>query len=465
VGTLVHGASELLREGQPRKALVLLQRARSLDSTQLEVDRLRALCRARLGLWVPDGSEADWMPGDDRLATAVRDDPDSMAKVGRKLIEAENLAGAVQVFGLLSASHAATQAFLNAYREARARQEMKVAFHLDLAKRAMARGALSEAGSQWRLAWSARPDDPLLRELVEKSDESLRATLKVFEKDLRTRLAARDEDGSIEVLRKARVAFPDMGRFQKAQDSLVGARRVNLLARLEQISAMVDAGNEGEAMEAMERLGESDPTEPLLAQAQDLLQQRIQKRRRRGAMDSLARSCGEAIQSGDVSKAEGLYAELVRDGVDADIDSRLRPRLDSLRSVDRAASAFQQAMAAARRALARGDVPGGRAAVQKALVAKPDNALAKTLLANLATPRSTAPSARPSMPVAGATPPPPDQNAQKIQKLLLSGVTAYRAGEYEKAMAQWKLVLALDSNCVQAQKYLANVGRKQARLK
>jgi len=462
VATLVRSASELLHEGQPRKAMVLLQRARSLDSSQSEADRLMDLCRAKLGLWVSSETRADWVSTEDRLEQVARDFPDSMADVARKYQEDENLGMSVRIYWLLASSHAATPAYMNAYKDARTRQEMKVAFHLELARLAISRGLLSDASSQWRMAYSARPEDPLLREKVEASDESMRAAMAMFEKDLRGKVAVRDMNGALETLRRIRIAFPEEARFRKAQDSLQDQRRTGILKRIEEINALVDVGNEQAAMGAMEAMGEADPQEPILALAQDALQKRIQARRKKTMVDSLARAVDEAIQSGDAGKAEAVFADLQKIGMTEDLDARLRPRIDSLRSAERSANTFHEAMASARRSLARKDVNAGRAGLQKALVAKPDNPVARKILSDLSASHATPVESR------GAPAKPfslDDAASQKVRNLLLSGVIAYRAGEYEKAMSQWRQALVLDPNCVQAQRYLANVGKKQARLR
>ena len=53
---------------------------------------------------------------------------------------------------------------------------------------------------------------------------------------------------------------------------------------------------------------------------------------------------------------------------------------------------------------------------------------------------------------------------KRVNDLVLAGISAYRTGEYKDAMDKWQQAVALDPKCVQAQRYLANVGRMQARL-
>ncbi len=457
--TLLRSAKALLREGEPRKALVLLNRARALDSTQSEVDALANQCRAKLGMWVPSDTRAEWATTEGRLEEAVRARPDSMGEQARRSLEAEDIARAVSIYWLLANGGGSNQTWMNAYRDARTRQEMKVAFHLELARVANSRGLLSDAEKQWRIAYAARPDDALLREKVDASAESMRSTLKMFENELRRHQVGRDQTGALETLRRILVAFPGEERFRRMRDSLQEIKRVAILKRIEAINGLVDAGRDQEAMDAMEDLGESDPQEPMLALAQESLYKRIQARRRNAAMDSLARSVEDAIRDGDGALASSLFDELQELGPTDAVDARLRPRIDSLRAAERNTAAYRDAMSSVRRSLARKDVNAGRAGLQKALAVKPDNPVAKNLLVDLQSARAESPAQAPKpLPL-------DDASTRKVRELLLSGVIAYRAGEYDNAMARWRQVLELDPGNVQAQRYLANVGKKQARLK
>lgn len=467
VPTLVRNAGELLKADQPAKALVLLQRARSLDSTQVELDRLSGRCLSRLGSWVPPEAGSDWTASDDRFGRAIRENPDSMFQIANKLADSENLAGAMRIVWNLSRSHAAKASYVKAFGDLRARQEMKVSFHRDLARKAQGRGEVSEAAEQWRLAYSARPDDLSLRDMVEKADLTRTTTLQWFSDDLRRFLAQRDEESAMDLLRKARIVFPGVGSFQATFDSLYAARCSTWTAKLDRINALADQGRDQQAMDAMEALVESDPQEAALVAAQGALQARIQKRRQRQKMEDLAKSCDLALQNGDLGKAEALLADLKEIGGEGAAIERIRARVDSLRETDRVSGAFNDALASARQALKSGDFATGRIFLGKALALKPDNPLAKGLLGSIANEKATAPG--PTKSVASAprsdVPSPSEQNAKKAKELLLTGVAAYRAGEYAKAIEDWKQVLVLDPGCVQAQKYLANVGLKQTRLK
>jgi tetratricopeptide (TPR) repeat protein len=464
-GTLVRSARELLRDGQPAKAKVLLKRARSLDTNQVEIDRLVAQCQARLGSWVPDPWSSEWVPGDDRLPEAVRRNPDSLASLLTRLVAAEDLSNAVRLGWALSQHHGSDSGGRKTYQELRLRQEARIAFHRDLALEAQGRGELGEAASQWRMAWSARPEDAGLRDMVERADQASEAAGRLFQTELRQALAQGELMAALDLARRGRIAFPGMEPFQQVFDSLEASWRILRERNMARIAELADLGRDQEAMAMMESLVEADPRDPFLVQAQSSLQNRLQRRRRRALAVELVRSGEAAIQGGDLSRAEEVLADLRRIGSEGAELDRLQARVDSVRGVDRSASAFADAMSAARFSLKSGDVVGGRVHLQKALALQPGHAVAKSLLANLASSRSVSgpskPSAEPPLSPPANTP----ERQAKAKELLLAGVAHYRSGEYDQAIAKWTKVLELDSTSVQARKYLANVGQKRARLK
>jgi Tfp pilus assembly protein PilF len=120
-----------------------------------------------------------------------------------------------------------------------------------------------------------------------------------------------------------------------------------------------------------------------------------------------------------------------------------------------------EAMVAARRLLGKGDTAGAKVSLRKALSLQPENALAKGLLASLNASRPTVIAPKPKIDQSTTV---GDDAQKRANDLVLAGVTAYRTGDYQAAMDKWKQAVALDPNCVQAKRYLVNVGQKQARL-
>src|ERR1035437_5151997 len=108
-------AQDLIRQGQPSKALVLLQRARAMDSLQLDIDKMMNQCRAKLGGWVAPDASSDWSEVDGQMDKALRQKPDSIFKVAQGLVETDDIAGALRIELMLSRSSAANPAYLKAY--------------------------------------------------------------------------------------------------------------------------------------------------------------------------------------------------------------------------------------------------------------------------------------------------------------------------------------------------------------
>jgi tetratricopeptide (TPR) repeat protein len=161
----------------------------------------------------------------------------------------------------------------------------------------------------------------------------------------------------------------------------------------------------------------------------------------------------------DVPRAQTIVEEMREKEMAKEDVSRYSARIDSARSRERSAGLFNEAFSNARKALVRGDTASAREWTQKALAIQSDNALARGLLAGLAAQQKTAG----KKPVKTEIVVPTDQSA-KVNGLVMAGISAYRGGDYKSAMDRWKEALALDPKCVQAERYLANVGRKQARL-
>jgi len=456
-------AQDLMRQGQPSKALVLLQRARALDSLQLDIDHMMNQCRASLGGWVAPDAGAEWSEVDGQMDRAVRDKPDSMFQVGKSLAASEDIPGALRVYLLLSRNNAANPVYLKAYTELRARQDTTVAFHRDLAEQAALRGETSECLNQWRLAFAARPDDIALQQKVERADRAYQMSLGDFRLELQRCLSDHDDLCALDVLAKARIAHPSDPGFQKMQDSLQTHRKDLFSERLRRIDAMADSGKDQEAIEAMERLNALYPGEQALALAQIALQDRIARRRLRDLVDSVTRVFNSALREGDVRGAEAMVGDLRSRGVVGDGLERLRGKIDSVHAKERNTAAFDAALSTARRLLAKGDTASARVSLRRMLALQPENSLAKGLLASLGSSRRPRASAENQEKAVKASPIDGDAT-RRVNELVLAGISAYRTGEYKDAMEKWQQALAVDPKCVQAQRYLANVGRMQARL-
>jgi tetratricopeptide (TPR) repeat protein len=456
---LRRSAQELLRDGQPAKALTLLQRARELDSLQADIDQMMNQCRAKLGGWVAPEAGGDWNDDVDMAQSAVKRNPDSMYQVGMRLVQAENLPAAMRVFQILSRAANPKPEHLKAYTNLRSRQEGLVAFHRDLAQKAALRGAVSEVLEARRNAYAVFPDNESLRLEVEKAEQSVLISREAFRTALGRSLASGDAAGAMGVLSKARVAHPGDSEFKATDDSLSKNRKSYLTQRLTEIDKMMDAGRSQDAAESMESLRGFYPEEVGLVQAQQALSERILRKRRKDVSDSLGKVFDKAMYVGDVPRAMSLIEEMRASQMAKEDVTRFAARVDSARSRERRSSQFTETFANARKALARGDTASAREWTQKALAIQPENTLAKGLLTGLAAQQKVVPKKPVKTEIVETT----DKSA-KVNGLVMAGISAYRGGDYKTAMDRWKEALELDPKCVQAERYLANVGRKQARL-
>ena len=458
VGVLRRDAEELLRQGRPAKALVLLQRARGLDSMQRDIDQLMDECRVRMGSWVAPDAGAGWNDPEDAVRHGVESNPDSMFRVGLKLVDAENLSGALRIFQALVRARNPSQAQLAAFADLKARQEQMVALHLGLAERAAELGAIEESLEELRVAYSVRPEDPVLRARVEAAERSVRISREGFRRTVAEFVSAGDADGATRVLAKARRAHPSDTAFRHTGDSLAAARGAFVARRLEEIAALADSGRSGEALASMDALRRSFPSDAGIAQAQAALQERIIGKKASLAGVGLAREFDHVLEQGDQAAARQVLSRLKGSGVPGEKLDTLISRLDSANAGAQLEVRFGSAFQAARRALAKRDTAGARMQAQRAQAARPGNPLAKGILSGLAESRKAPPAARRS-PVASR-----DDQSRKVRGLVAAGVASYRSGDYRAAMERWKEALSIDPGCVQAERYIANVGRKQEAL-
>jgi tetratricopeptide (TPR) repeat protein len=452
-------AEDLLRAGKPASALVVLQKARSMDSLQMGIDNLMNRCRAELGGWVAEGTGSDWMDAGDASNRAATRNPDSVFRVAKRLAEAGNLPASVQLLQILSRLPNADPAYLRTYTELRKRQSDLVAFHANLADQARRRGAIDECLDERRQAFGARPDDPLLASQTAEAEQESAVSALAFRSALRRSLSVSDNSGALAILARARIAHPGDPEFRSVQDSLLAKRKDQLGSRIAEIGRMVDSGRVQAAEEALDGLRADYPSDSGVSKARGALRSRIDARNRKLAVDSASAPFLQVLEQGDLEAAGAMLDGLRARGVAGEDLTRLSRKLDSTRNRQRSAAQFDQALANARKALARGDTTAARTWTAKALEIRPDNALARGIQSALAAVRPKAPGVQPPLAAASRKQP------QKVESLVASGIDAYRNGDYTAAMDRWKEALAIDPDCVQAQRYLQNVQRKQERLK
>jgi len=161
-----------------------------------------------------------------------------------------------------------------------------------------------------------------------------------------------------------------------------------------------------------------------------------------------------------------LVANIEARGQKSASTDRMRARVDSLRGAQQVKIAFDDDMAAARKALANHDKASAKAALEQALAKRPGNSVAKGLLESLDAPAMEAKApVKEAKPAAKEAPPSKDQLwIRKVNDLVLAGISSYRAGDYKTALDRWSEALSEDPSNQEARKYVVNVKQKLARL-
>lgn len=457
-GSLYRSAQELLRAGEPNKAMVVLLQLRKKDSLQLEVDRLMNQCRAKLGKWVDPADGDFWSDVDDGYVRSLREKPDSLARLAQTYAAAENFPSALRIYGHLARAHTADAAILKAHRDLLAQQERKVSYHRARAEGATKRGAHAEALEEWRLALSARPEDPVLQTGSYSAAETARLSQETSERLLNQALRNQDTEAALGILLKARIAFPGVAQYRTLEDSLQQQRRATIARLVAQVDSLGEAGNVKDALDAADALRKAYPKDPALEQMRETLLERLESRRRRRVLEGAETAFESALQQGNLGMAGNLVGDLSARGIQGRELEKMRKRLDSLQAKEKNQATFQEVLKQSRQALAQGDRAKARAGLQRAVEMQPDNLMARRLSVSVG-------AALEVRPPEVAVPKTADDRSGKVNALVLAGISAYRAGEYKVAMAKWKLALEMDPACTQAAKYLANVRRKQERLK
>lgn len=464
---LIRGAQELLKEGQPAKALVQLQRARALDSIQEGIDQLMWRCRIKMGEWVPpDAARMNaWIELEKNGLDAILPSKfDSLYQVGQDLEAKEDLGTAIRIYSFLVRKVPDRSDYVETFKVALSKQDLSVAAHLGIAEDLVRKGRLSEALVECRLALFAKPDDPALQRRVDDLESAVRVSVDNFRSRIARDIASRDPQDALDVVQQALVVHPDDSTFRRQADSLIGAKRTVVASKLEEVGRLIDAGQETRAVGVLASAMKDYPDDPIFAQTFEELKERINKKRQKAELDALSRSFEAAIARGDAGRAKSLVANMQGKGVKASTLERMGARVDSLREAQAARIVVDEGLASARKALGANDKASAKVALQQSLSKNPDNTVAKGLLEDLNKAESAPAPARPE-PAARAAPPSKELVwMQQVNTSLLSGIASYRKGDYKAALDSWNEVVKMDPSNQEARRYIANVRQKLARL-
>lgn len=457
---LVRGARDMLREGRVSQAFVQLRRARALDSVQVGIDQLMMQCRIQMGEWVPPdaSTRGEWVEVDDLgLDTVPVEQFDSLLAAGRRSEGKGDLATALRIYGHLAGKRPGDSTFSNSYSRTMRRQDELVSRHRQDAEEHMRRGRLEAALGEYRLALHARPDNALLKLKVREAEDAVSNSIAGYRAAIARCLAGGDLECALGVASRAQESHPSDSGFRRQHDELASQKRSEFEVRLRGLEALVDSGQDVRALDELMQAMVRYKDDPVLMQLFEEFRARLDRKRQNRDVDALAKSFEAAMARGDASRAQSLLASMrLKSASPADLERR-SARVDSLKTVQRnAVAVVDEEMARARKALAVGDVKAAKAALDQALAKNPGHVVAKSLLAGIAAPLSTAPPVARSLGSA---------EARRVDGLLVAGISSYRSGDYQTAAARWNEVLRIDPANAEARKYLDNVRQKLARLK
>jgi tetratricopeptide (TPR) repeat protein len=391
---------------------------------------------------------------------------DSLFQSGQEIERGDDIPTALRIYNFLSRRKPENKAYVKAQVDLKARQDLLVSTHMEVADGLLRRGKLTDALIECRLALFAKPNDPALIRKVHGLEESVRESVMAYHARIARLRKDGDLEGAMAAAQRALQDHPSDSTFRHEVDSLQAQNSKALEGKMADVGKLIDAGQETRAVEVLRQAMSEHPDDPTLAQTFEELKQRIDKKRQRRQVDSLGKAFETSLGRGDPEQAMILVANLEARGQKSAATDRMRARVDSLRGAQQVKVAFDEDMAAARKALANRDKASAKAALEQALAKRPGNSVAKGLLESLDAPamESKAPP-KEVKPVGKEPPPSKDQQwVRKVNELVLAGISSYRAGDYKAALDRWSEALSEDPSNQEARKYVANVKQKLARL-
>ena len=504
----IQSAQDYMQRSQYQKALVQLSKARALSPTEVSIDEKMRECHVRLGNWVSpeDAATSSWIEVDKlRLADVQPRAFDSLFQVAKTLENRENYEIAERIFSHLANKAPTKKEYGKAYQDLRLKVELMSQNHIEVGEVFLKQGRFAKALEEFKAALFFKPDDPYLQsriKLVESRQLELRET---YKGRLAKVLAEGDRDQAAVIAERAFREFPSEKFFRRTLDSLTTLRLEMLAKTLEECRALMDSSQFASAESRLREALLSYPGEP---QVVDLLQQsraKLESSKKVALADSLSKELTQAIETGNTSLATSLLQNLKATGAAGDDIAQKEKGLDSLKSRLQVQRDFENTLEKARRLMKDGQLAEARAALEAAMGMNPKSPVAKQMLEDVkreeAKQVETEDAKRKEIQKADAfvkagqiqsakkvdlsltgaqqvdqevkqvqraireaeyarTP----ENDKKAQDLFFEGIGSYRLGDYQEALEKWNKVLKLNPDHEQAQKYVANVKQKLARM-
>lgn len=506
---LVQSAEAYMKKDQYQKALVQLQKARTLNQAEVSIDEKIRECHIRLGNWISpeDAALSGWIETDKlRLQEVQPKAYDSLLRVGKTLESRENYETAERIFSFLAGKEPSNKSYGKAFQDLRLKIEIQAQNHMEVGEVFLKQGRFSKALDEFKAALFFRPKDPYLIDrikLVEIRQVELRGT---YRKRLSKVLAEGDRDQAAVVAERAFREFPDEMYFRRTLDSLTTVRLDALSKLLDQARSMVDASK---GSEAIPMLREALVTFPGEVQVLDLLQQaqvQAEAQKRKIWLDSLRTEVDRALEQGNLSLAGSLLQNLKSGGATSAETEKQEKVLIEQKNRAQSQREFEAILEKARKSMKDGNLKESRKDLESALAMNPQSPVAKQMFLDVQKEEAKLAEIEESkrkdvqkaesfvksgqiqsakkvdLSLTGAkevdqevkqvqraireaeyarTP----ENDKKAQELFFEGIGSYRLGDYQEAFEKWNQVLKLNPDHEQAKKYVINVKQKLARMK
>jgi len=505
----ISSADDYMKLGQYGKALVQLQKARSLDAAQVTIDQKIRECQMRLGAWVSSEASGgeDWIEVDKlRLDEVPATSHDSLFHVAQGLEQRENYETALRIYAFLAEHRSDRKDFGKAYKELRIKLEQMAQNHSEVGEIFLKQGRLEKAREEFTRASFFQPSNAFFPERIKQIDTKRKELLQALDARLTEVLASGDVDQALVVADHAFREFPEQERFRKVLDSLQVAHKDVLATTLQECRDLLAKQDYAKADARLREALVRFPGEGEIAELQQEARSKLEASRRAAQVDSLDRSLQKAIAEGNVGLAQGLLQGMSTLGASGVNLTERTNQVNELRQKVQGQRDFENALDKSRRALRDGMLDSAKIALQQAMALNAQSPVVQQMLQDIKREESREAEVEVSkrkdvqraeafvkagqiqsakkvdLTLTGAnqvdqevkqaqraireaeyarTP----ENDKKAQDLFFQGISSYRIGDYADALQKWTLVLKLNPDHEQAQKYIANVKQKLARMK
>lgn len=500
-------ADQYMKQGQYGKALVQLQKARSLDSQQVNLDSKIRECQIRLGSWIPGQNAAsmEWIEVDKlRLQEVPEKSYDSLLQVAKSLEDRENYEVALKILAYIAEKAPAKQEYAKVHQSLRLKLDKMVVNYTEVGDVFLKQGRFGEARDEFRRGLFFRPNDAYLQDRLKLVESKQGEMIATYRSQLKASLAKQDAEASLAIADRAFRDFPDDRDFRRVADSLRSLHESDRESVIQECRSLLAKGEIGSAESKLREALVKYPGDPTVMQMQADALRALEQKRKAGLRDSLEKQFLASMQAGNIGLGAMQLQRMKIEFPGANL-SILQKQLDQQKNQFQRQRDFENLLEIARRNSQDGLIAQSKEALLNALKIEPESPVAKQMLADIQKEESrqtaveeqrrkdlqkaeallaagqiqSAKKVDLSLSGVGKV----DQEVKQVQRnireaefartpekdrraqeIFLEGIAKYRVGDYEEALEKWKQVLQLNPDHDQAKKYMANVKQKLSRM-